>query len=219
MYVGCIFFCADSESDDRILAWQNTLMMLSLADISPIGIQLLSNDHARGDYCDGWYGIHCCGRLVIRISHFRFQHGNFNLSTLPHSVTKILLVQCGQTFKIQTRSLPRELLVLSLGGNKIYGRVDLTTLPPKLKAANLWVNMLKGPIKLTHLPNSLQTLVLYGNKINQDVVWYDNLPDNIRRIHLINSNETNRIGKVRAVTPTKKLKYMIFPGIPRRNVH
>ena len=190
-------------------------MMLFLADISMKGMESISGDYERGDYCHQWQGVECINHHVDKIHFTAFPHGNFNLRALPHSTTSICIRNCKQTFEIQTRSLPQKLVFLSLILNKIWGRVDLTTLPPVLTTALLQRNKLTGPIKLTNLPESLYTLNLQYNNIQQEVVWYDNLPKTIRRIKLA----MNGIGAVRAVNSANRAKRSIFPKMRKRNIH
>ena len=118
--------------------------------------------------------------LEIRIHHL----GNLRLQYLPNTLEWVQITSCDQHYPIETRFFPRDLILLSLEENHVYGKVNLSTLPCKIVKLNLANNAISGPISLCHLPHSLECLRIINNAIRQKTVFYANLPENIERIDL-----------------------------------
>ena len=210
-----VILAADISPGD--IRWQNILMDLFFADITPQHLRGLSEssftDPGHNDYCTGfWKGISCSGATVTEIAYAERAVGAFRFHELPPTIKRLSISDCQQTARLHTRRLPRELVILSLSKNQIHGSIDLTTLPPPLKKAFLWNNLLTDPISLCHLPVHLILLELQGNRISQKVVWYDNMPETIRTIQLQYTDQT-KIGKVLAVNPKKAVSSHVFFGM------
>ncbi|KNH05781.1 hypothetical protein XU18_2127 [Perkinsela sp. CCAP 1560/4] len=215
MYL-CRLICADPFQPYRKVIWQNTLMGLFFGEISGEGIAILTEDAQHGNYCEAWHGVKCTNGIVTEVRYRRFAHGNFNIHALPPSTQVIWIFQCRQTFSIDTRLLPRELVTLTLSSNKIHGRIDLTTLPSRLRKAHLWGNKLSGPIDLRELPSTLLVIELRRNKIKQHTVLYDNLPMNITTISL----SYPEVGEIHSVKPSRAVaNKRLFRGFPPKRVN
>eukprot|EP00009_Paramoeba_aestuarina_P003477 CAMPEP_0201525712 /NCGR_PEP_ID=MMETSP0161_2-20130828/29242_1 /ASSEMBLY_ACC=CAM_ASM_000251 /TAXON_ID=180227 /ORGANISM="Neoparamoeba aestuarina, Strain SoJaBio B1-5/56/2" /LENGTH=170 /DNA_ID=CAMNT_0047925777 /DNA_START=54 /DNA_END=563 /DNA_ORIENTATION=- len=150
-----------------------------------------------------WQGLTCTGEVLTRVQYGDCRSGNFRFEFLPPTVDDIEVKDCGQNFQINIRAFPRDLRIISLFRNFIWGHLDLTVLPEKLQTAYFAYNRLSGPISLVSLPRTLEELYLDDNCISQDVVYYDKLPAGLRLVHLKNYGGTNKIRAVKPVDSSK----------------
>ena len=127
--------------------------------------------------------------------------GNIHVENLPHSVQKVSITSCSQHYKVNTRLLPRECILFNMSYNRIYGTVNLCELPPKIVAFHLQHNYIKEPVRLYNLPDSLHTIYLHANRIKQRVVFYEDLPEGMKKIDL----QDNQIKKVENIDRGSKL--------------
>mmetsp|Transcript_18163 Transcript_18163/g.28447 ORF Transcript_18163/g.28447 Transcript_18163/m.28447 type:complete len:211 (-) Transcript_18163:234-866(-) len=197
-----------STTGIRYDEWQQRLIRLFSEELSPEGKENLR------------HGVIGNNEVILEIRFERFHHGNFNVSALPNSVRRIVILHCSQTFQISTRSLPKSLKIIRLNLNQIHGRIDLTTLPSRLEKAVFGGNRMKGPISLTSLPPTLKDLCLFNNRIEQAIVWYSNLPEGIQSIRLFGQTKGKGVGEVRALHENEAIaNKAIFGGIPANHVH
>ena len=110
--------------------------------------------------------------------------GNFAIDHLPPTVRTLDIENCSQRYKLQTRTLPRELYAFKISHNQIYGTVDLQSLPPSIVYVTLSNNKIKGPLKLIHLPETLVRLELECCSIRQETVHFGPLPKSLQVIAL-----------------------------------
>uniref|UniRef100_A0A7S4NZ64 Leucine-rich repeat-containing N-terminal plant-type domain-containing protein n=1 Tax=Paramoeba aestuarina TaxID=180227 RepID=A0A7S4NZ64_9EUKA len=190
-------------SDHSEKCHQVKQVQLFLDPISSLGRHFVSNQYPQGDPCD-WRGFYCDEGFISEVVFRERIFGNFNVHQLPPTVTKVVITKCEQTSVIHTRALPRELAIFQMWENKLYGSLDLTTLPEKIVDLLLQDNKISGPISLTRLPWLIRTINICRNNIRQRVVYYQNLPLNVRKILLLaDSGETNRIGAIRPINDTQ----------------
>mmetsp|Transcript_8510 Transcript_8510/g.12893 ORF Transcript_8510/g.12893 Transcript_8510/m.12893 type:complete len:216 (-) Transcript_8510:22-669(-) len=202
------------DKNGFLLEWQNDLMEIFLQDLSDEGIERIRN----GALCD-WLGVHCYyTHMISGVKYEDLDYGNFCLSALPYAVDFINIHRCHQEYELDTRSLPRELCMLLLHDNLIYGQIDLTNLPPHLMELDLSLNRIIGPIFLQNLPKKLKSINLHGNRIVQSTLFHDDIPESIEWVDL--TGNKNKVGAVLPISSDRELpKKRIFFGIRSRNVY
>ena len=209
-----------SREDINLKMWQSSLMDRFFHSISEKGKIELSRHCVAEDYCSEWQGILCQDGRIVKVFYSGVAYGQFALDTLPPTVNYVMIVQCAQKYKVETRSLPREAKCVWLHKNHLYGSINLTTLPSKLIHLGIWENNLSGAISLVDLPRNLVSLKLYENKIQQSVVFYSNLPASIDKIELVKIGRFSEIGEVRALHPEDVVvRKEIFPNFPIIKIH
>ncbi|KNH05113.1 leucine-rich repeat [Perkinsela sp. CCAP 1560/4] len=181
--------------------WENTLMDCFYSEITAEGTADYSNEDTSRNYCE-WRGVVCTAGKVGRVIYDQQDYGNFDIHSLPPTVTRISIEHCLQHYMLHTRRLPRASQFCYLGNNQLFGSVELRTLPENLVTLRLSDNRLNGPIDLTNLPQKFAYLWLHRNAIEQSVVFFGRLPPNITAIRLATSGKRdNQIGELRALYP------------------
>mmetsp|Transcript_38572 Transcript_38572/g.61152 ORF Transcript_38572/g.61152 Transcript_38572/m.61152 type:complete len:225 (-) Transcript_38572:66-740(-) len=196
---------ADSNLPDTI-ALQGALMERFFANAGQQFLEIIRGEHdGTHEFCS-WTGV-VCRNGVVRTLHFEGRDpGNLGLYFLPATTQEIQIIKCCQRYRLNTRALPRELLIVNLRRNSLSGPIDLTVLPQRLQVANFASNRLTGPIALVRLPRTLEYLYLGGNRIVQHTIWYDHLPKGLSKVSLNIIADSNRIRQVRAVDSRRRLK-------------
>ena len=134
-----------------------------------------------------------------------FQIKRLYYEYIPSSVDYVVIERCAQHYEIESRYLPRLSKFISLQSNKIFGTINLTTLPEKLEHFDISLNAIYGQIKLCSLPTDLKSLYLQSNEIEQETIYYENLPQGITIISL-------RGLKIKNILATDQSK-RVNPGI------
>ena len=130
------------------------------------------------------FAIECLHGIVNRMRFDSVQHGNFVLEYLPSTVERTSIHNCKQTYQLQTRMLPREMRCISVSKNLIFGTIDLQRLPPRMHTLDVSQNNISGPIVQRDLPDTLRNVLIYHNKIQQDVLYYEYLPETLLMVSL-----------------------------------
>ena len=139
--------------------------------------------------------ISCWNGLIHGMHLDGVQHGNFLIEYLPSTVAEIFIHSCKQKYQLQTRMLPRHIRWFSMYKNKLFGTIDLQGLPPRTLLLDVSRNNISGPIILRDLPQAMYNIFLDNNKIQQDVLFYSNLPVSLKLVSL-------RGNRIRAIQPT-----------------
>ena len=109
------------------------------------------------------------------------------VSYVPPAAQRLTISRCQQFSRVDCRQFPRESVDINLSYNQCRGSLDLSVLPAKLQFLDLMQNQLTGPIGLFHLPETLKKLNLGRNRIEQDAVYYGELPSAIEGIYLFDN--------------------------------
>uniref|UniRef100_A0A7S4PFC5 Leucine-rich repeat-containing N-terminal plant-type domain-containing protein n=1 Tax=Paramoeba aestuarina TaxID=180227 RepID=A0A7S4PFC5_9EUKA len=215
-------FAIDDHQDPPIdVQMRNTLMSIFVRDISDSGLDDI--EQYASDVC-GWQGVTCAGHDIVQIRMRDKKYGNFALDMLPSTLRQLEIVMCKQKYPLNIRCLPGGLVSFSVFGNQMFGRLDLTILPRHLEEATFHRNRFNGPIVLLNLPSNLKYLDVMNNAIVQDTLWYDHIPENLKKIWLIKGSsvglhEKNRIKKVRpAYSGVSMAEKVTFVGVRQEKV-
>ena len=227
MFLMCslVFVCADvshitpGDKNFLLLQWQTTLMDRFYSPKSKVEQADYLRNTPLHDYCE-WKNVRCVHGKVIRVDHREPRDKVLDIHVLPPTVVTIHLTICLLDYELHTRALPRALEYCNVSTNRLFGTVGLRTLPEHLVHLNLSTNQLVGPVDLAELPRKLRSLDLWDNRIRQYVVFFGQLPPNLKyvKFHFVAGN--NRITKLRG-TSTENVERLgeIFPDMPRKHIH
>ena len=228
MFLMCslVFASADAsnispgDKNFLLLQWQTTLMDRFYSPKSKVEQANSLSNAPLPDYCD-WNSVRCVDGKMVELQHHRDRHDKLmDIHVLPPTVGDIHLTSCSLDYALHTRALPRTLKDSNVSRNQLHGSVGLRTLPEHLVSLDLSMNQLVGPVDLTELPRNLKTLDLWNNRIRQYVVFFGQLPPNLKyvKFHFVAGN--NRITKLRG-TSTENVERLgeIFPDMPRKHIH
>ena len=163
---------------------QCLLMRQFFQNISLEDKQKISNRNLTGHICVNWIGLRCTDGVLTSILYHTWPLGNFRIAFVPPTVKQLEISGCYQSYTVDTRRFPRSSQIIQLNRNRIHGSIDLTSLPSRLLEFSIRQNELTGSINLTKLPHSLIFLQIDTNHIEQDALYYDNLPPSIGHISL-----------------------------------
>ncbi|KNH06592.1 LRR receptor-like serine/threonine-protein kinase [Perkinsela sp. CCAP 1560/4] len=199
--------------------WQAPLMKLFYSQISKEAIEKYSMMKTPHEFCD-WQGITCFSKIITKVMYSFCDDGNFDIHSLPPTVTSIIIEHCYQRYALHTRSLPKALGHCHLNNNEICGSVELRTLPENLVNLDLSYNQLDGLIDLTNLPKKLEIFMLQGNAIKQSVVLVGRLPEDASIILAARKNPKNQIGGIYVLDPEGLAKAKcVFRCFPAERIH
>ena len=164
-----------------------------------------------------WLGVTSTKGVIHQISYERMiTNGPMKLDYLPQTVIDLEIVHCEQTIpSINTRMLPREAIQIQLSGNRIGGGLDLSALPRNLWFFAMNRNVLTGPIHFVGLPPDIQSFAFAKNKIEQRVMYYDDLPE---ALHTVSLEGAGRIGVIKPLYPRREKRKAPFQGITKDRV-
>ena len=214
------FAILTAEADLQTCILQAALMREFFADVSEFFLDRNARDQVPKrlrtfDVCgrDGspsWNGITCKSGEVISVEYARSHAGRFHIEHLPPTVQIVRLENCQQSYKMNTRQLPRELIQLDMSNNLIRGTLDLSGIPEKTKIFRMDRNIITGPIDIRNIPESLQILGLEDNRIEQEAVYHGRISENMVQM----SFRGNMIFHVRPEIPqykasAKKVKFLV----------
>ena len=161
---------------------QALLMVRFYDEIPETGVLRITN-HRQRDVCS-WEGIMCRNGCIVSIVYKERMLGNFKIAFAPPTLTTLTVIHCEQSYEVETRMLPRQIVSLNLNRNRIFGELDLTKLPPRMVNFEIAYNHIKGPIVVRDLPESLKLIDLSNNPLKQHTLFYENLPPGLKSIRL-----------------------------------
>ena len=138
------------------------------------------------------FAIRCIDGIVNSMCFESVYQGNFSIEFLPTTIEQIILRRCNQKYQLQTRMLPKGMKWLYLTNNLLFGTIDIQNLPRHMRVFDVSKNNINGPIILRGLPKTICNLCVSQNDIQQEVLYYDDLPGSLiwvslggNRIHSI----------------------------------
>ena len=144
---------------------------------------------------DPIFHIECHSEIIRTVFIHDVQPGNFQIPFAPNSIRFFRIASAQQRFVMCTRLLPLRARYIYLTMNEITGTVDCQHFPPKLETFDAAGNHISGLTLLADLPASLRYLRLSTNWIQQDVLYYGDLPKGLELVELGNA-EIRRIQRV-----------------------
>ena len=189
---------------------QNLLFKKFCSRIDRAYMEERMEHHTIREVCD-WevqpnFDIGCTDGLINHILFRALQHGNFLIEYLPSTIERVSIRRCKQNYQLQTRRLPKQMRWLNLNNNLLFGTIDFQHLPPRMVTFDVSRNKISGPIILRNLPETMQNICIFKNSIQQDVLYYDALPETLTVVSL-GENAIRSIRPIDEDMPEKNIFY------------
>ena len=200
---------AHTEKKTVQLAYQDDLMRLFLANFTTN----LPTRSSYQSYCQ--LPAYSCNRGILStVAYIHKEIEQLNLAYAPSTIFHFEVRYCAQHYAIDARHVPRAARIFRMGHNRIFGRINLADLPDTMQDFRMEFNQITGPIDLTRLPRDLRYLDLYQNRIKQPVLYYGNLPENLKKVMIEAMHGSISVGRYEAVNfkDEEKWKSVFFPA-------
>ena len=175
-------------------AMQTTLEWNFIAEVDPEIIARLTSNSTNRDVClwelrdppsTTYRFCTTCDDGIWTELHVHQVTSRFHPEFLPNSIRSLKIMNSRQEYEYDMRNLPAQSENVLLVYNLLYGSLNLTVLPSGLKIMSVAHNKLSGSIIFTNLPARLELINLTMNSFQQDVVYYANLPRDLRTIGVV----------------------------------
>ena len=140
--------------------------------IGPVTYLTVCYAHNRLPVCE-WPGVQCNAQEVVEKLLFNIPLGShFALEWAPHTVRSltITLGSARKDFAFHTRLLPKELRFCMIHNCALSGEFEMRTLPENLVSISVRKNRLRGIVCLVDIPAALRTVDLRNNLIDK-LIW------------------------------------------------
>mmetsp|Transcript_25059 Transcript_25059/g.39030 ORF Transcript_25059/g.39030 Transcript_25059/m.39030 type:complete len:213 (-) Transcript_25059:6-644(-) len=184
MNISPFVFVVPQEASEHYYKLQRASMLLLfgldedmriLRSLKSCGVATRSPQHLQ--VCE-WNGVTCSANKVQKISWVLSRH--LYLEWVPGSVTLIAIHFDANRTCLNTRSLPKCLVKLSLPKCRLTGILKLTCLPSRLEILSAPDNFFHGTVSLMALPASIRELDLRMNTFSCVAYSGSLLPESLK---------------------------------------